>query len=69
MNKALRSHGVDDRQVSEFSEQYLLDRLLAAGVGCLEDWRALTPRAKRNIFGITADMARAIDRMAKAAPT
>lgn len=57
---------IDDRQASEFSEQYLLDRLIAAGVGCLDDWSALSPRARRNIFGITVGMARAIDRMAKA---
>lgn len=53
------------RVASEFSEQYLLDRLSAAGVGCLDDWRALSPRARRNIFGITSGMARAIDQMAK----
>ena len=41
-------------------------RLMAAGIGCLEDWCALSPRARRNIFGITAGMARAIDQMAKA---
>ncbi len=52
-------------QAAEFSEQYLLDRLIAAGVGCLDDWSALSPRARRNIFGITAGMARAIDRMVK----
>lgn len=52
----------------EFSEQYLLERLVAAGVGCLDDWRALSPRARHSIFGITANMARAIDRMAKAHP-
>ncbi|MGH8319230.1 MAG: hypothetical protein ACREUL_14845 [Steroidobacteraceae bacterium] len=57
-----------DRALAEFSEQYLLDRLLAAGIGCLDDWCALSPRARRNIFGITAGMARAIDGMAKARP-
>ncbi|MHB8813027.1 MAG: hypothetical protein ACYDAE_07140 [Steroidobacteraceae bacterium] len=56
----------DDRRSAEFSEQYLLDRLVAAGVGCLDDWCALSPRARRNIFGITSGMARALDRMAKA---
>lgn len=66
MIRTLRSQEVDDRQSLEFSEQYLLDRLLAAGVGCLEDWIALSPRARRNIFGITAGMARALDQMAKA---
>jgi len=71
MARNLRSQAIDDRQAAElqpaeFSEQYLLERLIAAGVGCLEDWRALSPRARRNIFGITAGMARAIDRMAKA---
>jgi hypothetical protein len=64
----LHHQEINDRQSSEFSEQYLLDRLIAAGVGCLDDWRALSPRARRNIFGITAGMARAIDRMAKARP-
>jgi len=68
MVRALRRQETDDGQSSEFSEQYLLDRLVAAGIGCLEDWRALSPRARRNIFGITAGMARAIDRMAKAQP-
>lgn len=53
-----------ERREAEFTEQYLLDRLLAAGIGCLDDWRALSPRGRRNIFGITAGMARAIDRMA-----
>jgi hypothetical protein len=57
---------IDGSQAAEFSEQYLLDRLIAAGVGCLDDWSALSPRARRNIFGITVGMARAIDRMAKA---
>lgn len=57
---------IDDSQPLEFTEQYLLERLMAAGVGCLDDWLALSPRAKRNIFGITAGMARAIDQMAKA---
>lgn len=66
MSRNLRSQEVDDRQSLEFSEQYLLDRLMAAGVGCLEDWLALSPRARRNIFGITSGMARAIDQMAKA---
>jgi hypothetical protein len=61
-----RDQRIDDPQSSEFSEQYLLDRLVAAGVGCLDDWCALSPRARRNIFGITSGMSRAIDRMAKA---
>ncbi|HUN72836.1 MAG TPA: hypothetical protein VMU52_11020 [Steroidobacteraceae bacterium] len=66
MIRTLRSQEIDDQQSLEFSEQYLLDRLLAAGVGCLDDWVALSPRARRNIFGITVGMARAIDQMAKA---
>jgi hypothetical protein len=66
MVRHARSPEIDDQQSSEFSEQYLLDRLTAAGVGCLEDWCALSPRARRNIFGITSGMARAIDRLAKA---
>ena len=66
MIRSLRYQETDDRQASEFSEQYLLERLMVAGVGCLDDWRALSARARRNIFGITAGMARAIDRMAKA---
>jgi hypothetical protein len=57
---------IDGSQTADYTEQYLLDRLIAAGVGCLDDWSALSPRARRNIFGITAGMARAIDRMAKA---
>ncbi|HEV2444041.1 MAG TPA: hypothetical protein VGT07_16075 [Steroidobacteraceae bacterium] len=57
---------INERQAAEFSDQYLLDRLVAAGVGCLDDWCALSPRARRNIFGITSGMARALDRMAKA---
>lgn len=61
-----RDQEVSDRQASPFSEQYLLDRLTAAGVGCLDDWRALSSRARRNIFGITPGMVQAIDRMAKA---
>lgn len=55
----------DSRQSPEFSEKYLLERIAAAGVGCLDDWRALSPREKRNIFGITAGMARAIDQLAR----
>jgi hypothetical protein len=67
MIRSQRTQATDDRQQSlEFSEQYLLERLLAAGVGCLDDWLALSPRARRNIFGITAGMARAIDQMAGA---
>ena len=66
MIRNLRDQKVDDLSSSEFSEQYLLDRLVAAGVGCLDDWCALSPRARRNIFGITAGMSRAIDQMAKA---
>lgn len=59
-------HEINGQQPAEFSEQYLLDRLIAAGVGCLDDWRALSPRARRNVFGITSGMARAIDRLVKA---
>lgn len=66
MIRSLRGQEIDDQQSLEFSEQYLLDRLLAAGVGCLEDWVALSPRARRNIFGITSGMASAIDQMVKA---
>lgn len=68
MIRNLHRQEIDERESPAFSEQYLLERLLAAGVGCLDDWRALSPRARRNIFGITADMARAIDRMAKGQP-
>ena len=66
MIKPLRKQEIDEQESPEFSEQYLLDRLMAAGIGCLDDWRALSPRARRNIFGITSGMARAIDQMAKA---
>ncbi|HEV2268891.1 MAG TPA: hypothetical protein VGR92_05480 [Steroidobacteraceae bacterium] len=66
MLRDLHHQEIADRQTADYTEQYLLDRLIAAGVGCLEDWSALSPRARRNIFGITAGMARAIDRMAKA---
>lgn len=66
MSRNLHHQETDDQQPPEFSEQYLLDRLIAAGVGCLDDWSALSPRARRNVFGITSGMARAIDRMAKA---
>jgi hypothetical protein len=65
MIRNLRHHEINDQQPAEFSEQYLLDRLIAAGVGCLDDWRALSPRARRNVFGITSGMARAIDRLVK----
>lgn len=66
MARKPRNQEIDTGHSAEFSEQYLLDRLMAAGVGCLDDWCALPPRARRNIFGITTAMARAIDRMAKA---
>ena len=66
MIKPLRKQEIDEQESPEFSEQYLLDRLMAAGIGCLDDWCALSPRARRNIFGITSGMARAIDQMAKA---
>lgn len=66
MIRSLRKQEIDDLPLAEFSDQYLLDRLMAAGVGCLDDWCALSPRARRNIFGITAGMAKAIDQMAKA---
>jgi len=65
MTRSLRRQEVDDTPSADYSDQYLLDRLVAAGVGCLDDWCALSPRARRNIFGITAGMARAIDQMAK----
>jgi hypothetical protein len=65
MIRNIRHLEINDQQPAEFSEQYLLDRLIAAGVGCLDDWRALSPRARRNVFGITSGMARAIDRMVK----
>lgn len=66
MSRSLRQQEVGDTPSAEFSDQYLLARLLAAGIGCLDDWCALSPRARRNIFGITSGMARAIDQMAKA---
>jgi hypothetical protein len=66
MIRNLSCQETSDQPSSEFSEQYLLDRLIAAGIGCLDDWRALSPRARRNVFGITTGMARAIDQMAKA---
>jgi hypothetical protein len=66
MSRNLQHQAINDQQPPEFSEQYLLDRLIAAGIGCLDDWSALSPRARRNIFGITSGMARAIDRLAKA---
>lgn len=66
MIRTLQHQAIDEQQPAEFSEQYLLDRLIAAGIGCLDDWSALSPRARRNIFGITSGMARAIDRLAKA---
>ena len=66
MMRNMLHQDIDGQQSSEYSEQYLLERLIAAGVGCLDDWRALSPRARRNIFGITSGMARAIDRLAKA---
>lgn len=65
MIRNLRHQEIDDQQSPEFTEQYLLDRLMAAGIGCLDDWCALSPRARRNIFGITSGMARAIDHMVK----
>jgi hypothetical protein len=65
MIRNLRHQEIDDQQSPEFTEQYLLDRLMAAGIGCLDDWCALSPRARRNIFGITSGMARAIDQMVK----
>jgi hypothetical protein len=61
-----RAQKIDEPQSPEFTEQYLLDRLVAAGVGCLDDWCALSPRARRNIFGITASMSRALDELARA---
>ena len=66
MIRTLQHEAINDQQPPEFTEQYLLDRLIAAGIGCLDDWSALSPRARRNIFGITSGMARAIDRLAKA---
>jgi hypothetical protein len=66
MIRTLQHQAIDEQQPPEFSEQYLLDRLIAAGIGCLDDWSALSPRARRSVFGITSGMARAIDRMAKA---
>jgi hypothetical protein len=65
MSRTLRQPEIDARPSPQFTEQYLLDRLIAAGIGSLEDWLALSPRARRNIFGITSGMARAIDAIAK----
>ena len=65
MIRNLQHQEISEQQPQEFSEQYLLYRLIAAGIGCLDDWSALSPRARRNIFGITSGMARAIDRLAK----
>ena len=66
MSRNLRQPEIENRPTPQFTEQYLLDRLIAAGIGSLDDWQALSPRARRNIFGITSVMARAIDAMAKA---
>lgn len=66
MSKALRQQDIGDRPSPEYSDQYLLERMAAAGVGSLDDWQALSPRARRSVFGITLSMARAIDGMAKA---
>ena len=65
MVRHARNQRLAEPPAPEFTEQYLLERMMAAGVGCLDDWRALSPRAKRSIFGITVSMARAIDRLAK----
>ncbi len=65
MSRSLRHQEVEHRPAPEFTDRYLLDRLIAAGVGSLEEWLALSPRARRNIFGITVGMARAIDEIAK----
>ena len=66
MVRHARNQQFDEPSPPEFSEQYLLDRMMGAGIACLDDWRALSPRARRSIFGITVSMARAIDRLAKA---
>jgi hypothetical protein len=65
--KSLRHPKTGDQSPPEYTEQYLLDRLIAAGIGSLDNWRALSPRARRNIFGITLSMVRALDGMAKRA--
>jgi hypothetical protein len=65
MIRTLQHQEISEQPSQEFTEQYLLDRLIAAGIGCLEDWSALSPRARRNIFGITSGMARAIDRLVR----
>jgi hypothetical protein len=66
MSRSAQRREIDHEPEPEFTEQYLLDRLVAAGVGSLDAWRALSPRARRSIFGITVSMARAIDKMAAA---
>jgi len=66
MSRAQPRQDIGERAAPEYSEQYLLERMVAAGVGSLDDWQTLSPRAKRNVFGITLSMARAIDSMAKA---
>lgn len=66
MSRNLSVQANHEQPPPQFSEQYLLERLIAAGIGCLDDWRAMSPRARRNVFGITAGMAQALDRMAKA---
>ena len=62
---SVRQREISDQEQPQFTEQYLLNRMIAAGVGSLDDWRALSPRARRSIFGITAGMSRAIDAIAR----
>lgn len=66
MGRSQRQQETNARPAPEYSDQYLLERMLAAGVGSLDDWQALSPRARRSVFGITVSMARAIDSLAKA---
>lgn len=39
----------------------ILERLAAEGIHSADDWRQLSRRKRRSIFGITAEMVRRID--------
>lgn len=43
----------------------IIERLAARGISTGDDWRALSRRQKRSIFGITSAMGATIDRAAR----
>jgi hypothetical protein len=53
---------------ADFIPARVITLLAAEGITTLEDWRRLTRRQRRGIFGVTASMIRQLDALARGAP-